>query len=155
PGDLVLLMALGRSYPVNQRDGAEERLRWYQAAVAVAPANSGAHLNLGLALRDTGNLDGAMAEFREAIRLDPKYAMPHNNLAIVLRARGTLNGAMAESREAIRLDPKYAMPHNNLRRTEPMAKLLPRLPDVLAEREKPQSPMDACDFARLCGLAFQ
>ncbi len=40
PGDLTLLMALGSTYPINQREGADERLRWYQAAVAVAPANS-------------------------------------------------------------------------------------------------------------------
>ena len=36
-GDLGLLMTLGGTYPINQADGANERLRWYQAAAAAAP----------------------------------------------------------------------------------------------------------------------
>ena len=50
PGDLGLLMTLGNTYPINQQDGANERLRWFQAAVAAAPANVVAHMSLGVAL---------------------------------------------------------------------------------------------------------
>jgi tetratricopeptide (TPR) repeat protein len=114
PGELGLLMALGGSYPLNQREGAEERARWGQAAVAVAPTNCNAHSNLGIALKDKGNLDGAIVEFREAIRLDPKYGWAHNNLGAALIDKGDPDGAIVEFREAIRLDPKVALPHSNL-----------------------------------------
>jgi tetratricopeptide (TPR) repeat protein len=114
PGDLGLLMTLGKSYPLNQREGAEERVRWFQAAVAAVPLNGAAHNNLGLALRDKGDLDGAIAEYREAIRLDPKYAAPHNNLCDPLWKKGDLDRAIAECQEAIRLDPKSGAPHYNL-----------------------------------------
>lgn len=110
-------MALGESYPV----GEYEQVRWFQAAVAVAPANSLAHMNLGIALGARTDLDGAVAEFREALRLDPKYAAALDGLSFF----------------------------------EPIAKLLHRLPDVLAGREKPQSPAEACDFALLCAQPFQ
>jgi tetratricopeptide (TPR) repeat protein len=114
PGELGLLMALGGSYPLNQREGAEERARWLQAAVAVAPTNCNAHSNLGIALKDKGDLDGAIVESQEAIRLDPKAAWPYNNLGFGLFNKGDLDGAIVEYREAIRLDPKHAMAHHNL-----------------------------------------
>src|SRR5262249_6473512 len=33
PGDLGLLMALAGTYPINQKEGSEERVRWLQVAV--------------------------------------------------------------------------------------------------------------------------
>ncbi len=77
-GDLGLLMTLGGTYPIQQEDGANERLRWFQAAVAAAPANAAAHNNLGIALKDKGQLDEAIACYKKAIELDPKFASrPH------------------------------------------------------------------------------
>src|SRR5262249_10759665 len=74
-GDVGLLMALGGSYPFVQREGAGERVRWFQAALAAHPENLAARLNLGLALSDNGNADAAMACYREVIRRDPKFAL--------------------------------------------------------------------------------
>jgi hypothetical protein len=34
PGNLTLLMELGNSYPANRPEGAVERMRWFQAALA-------------------------------------------------------------------------------------------------------------------------
>jgi Flp pilus assembly protein TadD len=114
PGDLRLLMGLGSTYPINQRAGAEERVRWFQAAVAAYPRNVAAHIGLGVALRDQGDIGGAVAAFQEAIRLNPKFAPAHNNLGTALRDKGDRAGAVAAFQEAIRLDPTYARPHFNL-----------------------------------------
>ena len=73
-GDLDLLMTLGGTYPTQQEHMANERLRWFQAAVAAAPANAVARINLGIGLRDKGQLDEAIACFKRAIELDPKYS---------------------------------------------------------------------------------
>jgi eukaryotic-like serine/threonine-protein kinase len=114
PGDLGLLMGMGFTYPLNQRDGADERARWFQAAVAVAPGDPVPHVNLGNALFDRTDLGGAEREYREVIRLDTNYAIAHDNLGNVLERRGDLGGAEREHREAIRLDPNYARAHDNL-----------------------------------------
>jgi eukaryotic-like serine/threonine-protein kinase len=114
-GHLHLLMALGGTYPINQKDGADEPLRWYQAAVAAAPANAAAHTNLGLALEDKGQLDDAIASYEKAIELDPRYAAPHNNLGVLLcDDKRDYDGAIACCRRAIELDPKDAYAHGNL-----------------------------------------
>jgi tetratricopeptide (TPR) repeat protein len=69
---------------------------------------------LGIALSDKQDLDGAIAEYRQAIALNPKYVTAHNNLGLALKAKGDLDGAIAEYRQAIALDRKFASAHNNL-----------------------------------------
>jgi tetratricopeptide (TPR) repeat protein len=114
PGNLPLLLTLGGTYPINQRAGADERLRWYQAAVAADPRSISAHNGLGVALINKGDTDGAIAEYKEAIRLDPTFSNGHNNLGIALGAEGNLEGAIAEHKEAIRLDPANSFAHHSL-----------------------------------------
>jgi tetratricopeptide (TPR) repeat protein len=114
PGNLGLLMTLGHSYPINQQESADARLRWFQAAVAVAPANVAAYFNLGNALRDKGQVDEAIACYRRTIALDPKFAHAHTNLGAALRDKGQLEEAIACYRQAIALDPKHALAHFNL-----------------------------------------
>ena len=114
PGDLTLLMTLGVSYPIDQREGAEERVRWFQAAVAAHPRNAAAHNNLGLALDSKGDVDGAVACYREALKHDPKFAFAHSNLGLALASKGDVGGAVIALREAIKLDPKSAAVHSNL-----------------------------------------
>jgi tetratricopeptide (TPR) repeat protein len=114
PGAVGLLMTLGNTYPWNRKEGAEERVRWFQAAVAADPSKAAAHTNLGLVLYHRKDLAGAEAAYREALRLDPQYATAHNGLGNVLRERKNLAGAEAACREALRLDPQDAWAHNNL-----------------------------------------
>ena len=59
-----------------------------------------AHNNLGVALRDQGKLEEAVAEFRTAIRLNPDYAEAHYNLGFALHSQGKLEEAVAEYRKA-------------------------------------------------------
>jgi tetratricopeptide (TPR) repeat protein len=114
PSDFVLLMELGSSYPDDQREGASERVRWWQAAVALRPANPAARHHLAFALHDNGDLDEAIAACREDIKADPKYAPPHYSLARFLHDQGNVKGAMAEYKKAIELDPTIAFAHTNL-----------------------------------------
>ncbi len=114
PGDLGLLMALGLPSTNRFREEVEESLRWYQAAVGVAPKSSIAHANLGAALHHKGEVEEAIACHRTAIALDPKYALPHSNLGAALRAKGQLEEAIACYRTAIAIDKKFARAHANL-----------------------------------------
>jgi tetratricopeptide (TPR) repeat protein len=73
-----------------------------------------AHYNLGNALKDKGDLGGAIACYKKALELDPKYAPAHNNLGIALGNKGDLDGAFACFKKALELDPKLAQAHYNL-----------------------------------------
>jgi superkiller protein 3 len=115
PGDLGLLMTLSGTYRFYQRDGADERARWGQAAVATAPDNYAAYMNLGVALGDRGDADGAIACFRKAIELNPKLIEAHGNLGAVLcDVKRDYDGAIASFRKVIEVKPTDALAYANL-----------------------------------------
>jgi serine/threonine protein kinase/Flp pilus assembly protein TadD len=114
PGDFGLLMTLGNTYPRNQEDGANERLRWYQAVVAAAPGNAAGHTELGVALLDKMDLAGAEAALRKGSELAPESAVALNNLGTALFREGQVDNALACFKKAIELDPMVAIAHSNL-----------------------------------------
>jgi tetratricopeptide (TPR) repeat protein len=82
--------------------------------VALRPDAAAAHNNLGIALRDKKDLEGAIAAYKKAIELDPKLALAHNNLGAALRDKKDLEGAVAEYKKAIEINPTYTDAHFNL-----------------------------------------
>ena len=101
-------------------------LTWRQAAVytdlvtlytTTLEKNPGcwmAHYNLGIALRDRGETDKAIAHYGEAIALRPDYAEAHYNLARLLVARGDLDDAIVHYQKVLLINPADAEAHNNL-----------------------------------------
>jgi tetratricopeptide (TPR) repeat protein len=114
PADFWINQNLGRALQQGKPPQLDEAIRFLTVAVALRPGSPGAHLNLGVALKDRGRLAEAVACFREALRLDPKDAKAHNNLGNALAAKGELDGAIRCYQQAIRLDPKFAQAHTNL-----------------------------------------
>jgi tetratricopeptide (TPR) repeat protein len=103
---------------MGQEDRATEALDRaigaYREAIRLQLDTAFAHNNLGLALRDKGDPEGAIREFRAAVQLQPGDAKAHNNLGTALRDDGDVAGALREFREAVRLQPGDAKAHNNL-----------------------------------------
>jgi tetratricopeptide (TPR) repeat protein len=112
--NLGLLTTLGATWDINRKETANERLRWYQAAIAAAPSNSSAHNNLGIALKDLGRTDEAIACYHKALALNPNLTMAHTNLGIALRAQGKVDEAIACFHKAIALNPNVPQAHNSL-----------------------------------------
>jgi serine/threonine protein kinase/tetratricopeptide (TPR) repeat protein len=92
----------------------KEAIPFLMVAVALRPQSPGAHINLGKALDDNGDVDGAIAEYREAIRVKSDSAQAHTNLGCALEAKGDVDGAIAAHRKAIRLEPNLAKAYVNL-----------------------------------------
>ena len=59
----------------------------------------------GMAYTDKGDLDQAIADFKEAIRLAPKIVYPYNNLGYVYQKQGNIDDAVRVFSDAIRIDP--------------------------------------------------
>jgi len=72
------------------------------------PWNPRAHNNLGNALLRAGDLDGAFAQYAEAIRLEPDYAEAHYNLGNAFLRKGRPTDAAASYAAALRIDPELA-----------------------------------------------
>ncbi len=114
PNDFDTLMQLGMTYEENRPDTANDRVRCFQAAVALRPGHATARLNLGMSLHGRQDAAGALAEYAEALRIKPDYPAAYTARGITLLARRDHVAAAAAFDEAIRLDPTDSRTHNNL-----------------------------------------
>jgi Tfp pilus assembly protein PilF len=101
----------------------ENQLRYWRdsqtlfaRALAVTKDNDVAHTNLGVAFEQQGQLDEALAEYREAAKIAPERYQVHNNLGGLLDKMGKPDEARAEYREAVRLEPELPALHDGLGR---------------------------------------
>jgi len=83
--------------PTSSRQPARNGLK--------APANL--LVNLGLALKRSGNLPEAIIVYRKALEMDPNSAMAHNNLGKVLQESGNTLTALEEYRIALAIRPDF------------------------------------------------
>ena len=96
------------------RAQGKEALQAYQRAVELMPNDAEAHSNLGVTLKELGQLDNAVASYRRALELNPDYAEAHSNLGNALTALGQPDKAVASYRRALEIKPEYAEAHFNL-----------------------------------------
>jgi tetratricopeptide (TPR) repeat protein len=86
----------------------------YAATLTKNPGCWMAHYNLGIALSDQGDPEGAIAHYRQAIELRPSYAEAHYNLGRLLVQKGQVDEALTHYQEALEINPADAEAHNNL-----------------------------------------
>lgn len=70
--------------------------------------------NAGNILCAKGNMDGALAAYREAIRLGPDFAHAHANLSVTLLRMAHLEESIAVGRRAMELTPADPLAHSNV-----------------------------------------
>jgi tetratricopeptide (TPR) repeat protein len=85
---------------------------WSQQSTGAAPSPAGSdaksYVEAGIADGKKGDLNGATANFTQAVQTDPNYAPAHFNLGLAYAIQNKSNDALAEYSKAIQLDPKYA-----------------------------------------------
>jgi tetratricopeptide (TPR) repeat protein len=90
-----------------QRSVAEERFTFLRIALALRPGAAMPHHSLACALLDKGDLDGAVAEFTEALRIESRYADAYHGLGAALSRKNDRKGAIAAYEAALRINPKH------------------------------------------------
>jgi tetratricopeptide (TPR) repeat protein len=86
----------------------------WEQSVARYPDNPRAHINLGAAYVNAGQLQRGADEFEAALRLDPSLPEAHNNLGVAEKLLGQPALAAVEFRAALRLSPGWIKPRQNL-----------------------------------------
>jgi lipoprotein NlpI len=59
-----------------------------------------------LARQTKGDLDGAVADYTQALSLDPKIALAYYDRGLIRAQQGDFDGAIADTSQALYLDPK-------------------------------------------------
>lgn len=109
----VVLLGLGGSTRRQVQLWHDSKRLW-QYAVEVSPQSAIARYNLGVALEEHGDSDGAIDSYRTALRYNSDYWEAHLNLARALANRGEAGEAIAHYRRVLALKPGIAEVHTNL-----------------------------------------
>src|SRR5665647_401158 len=87
--------------------------RLINAASTSAEDRAAAYNNRGIAWKDKGDVNRAIADYSESIRLNPMSSDAYHNRGGLLSDKKEYDRAIADFNEAIKLDPKYAPSFNN------------------------------------------
>jgi tetratricopeptide (TPR) repeat protein len=114
--ELLAGMGAGLEQSAKEKNGraAESAVARCQAVVDSDPRSADARVDLGLALIQAGQLEGARKQFEEALRLAPKHFAGCFNLAGLYQIQGELEQAERFYRRALELDPANLEAHRRL-----------------------------------------
>ena len=91
-----------------------QAIECYREVLELTPNWIEAHINLGVALYQSGQVEEARASFQNAVQLDPLNGISRYNLGCVLEEQGELDAAVEHLRRAARAMPAHADVHFNL-----------------------------------------
>ncbi|MGH9883293.1 MAG: tetratricopeptide repeat protein, partial [Pyrinomonadaceae bacterium] len=77
----------------------------FRKAIAAQPNSVPAHVNLGAALTQTGDLKGAAEQFEKTLRIDPANTSAHYNLAVLLANENKHEQAIVHLQVLSRINP--------------------------------------------------
>ena len=105
PEDFWINYLLGQYWIKAQPARPQLAAGYFRAAIAVRPSSDQGYRMLGNALRDTGDVDGAIVAFRRAIALNPNSPTA-TDFARVLAPRDGLNEARDAWEKRLEYDPR-------------------------------------------------
>lgn len=86
----------------------------YETTLARNPASWVAHLNLGTALAEAGQVEESLPHLQRALELKPRFPETLNSLGNVLNRLGRSHEALPLLEQAVRIQPRFAEAHNTL-----------------------------------------
>ena len=86
----------------------------WSATLAGNPQCSIAHLNLGLALAQRGDVERAESHYEKAIEIDPDFAEAYENLGVLELRTGNLDQAQEHLQRFLELYPGFSDAYGNL-----------------------------------------
>ena len=112
PGiSLEYLVSADRKFQRGDTDAAIEE---YSVAAAIAPDDDQALLRLGVAARQTRDIELAVNTFKKLVRLYPGHAGGHYLLGLTFLETGRLEDAVRHNLMAIHSNPGFTRAYSNL-----------------------------------------
>jgi tetratricopeptide (TPR) repeat protein len=92
----------------HHTEGYKTAIPLHEQAIAAEPRFSLAWINKGIALKNLGKLDEAIACYDHVIqKIDPEYKKAWHNKGVALKEKGKLDAAIQCFDRALELDPDY------------------------------------------------
>jgi tetratricopeptide (TPR) repeat protein len=105
---------------VNLKNSLERQKKLEDASLkdgappAMDARSADGRMRLGMAALQTGNPDGAVAHFEEALKINPRFIEAHLSLGLIMAKKQNLDRAIHHFQEALKIKPDMAEAHNSL-----------------------------------------
>jgi len=110
---VIIILSLGTAAYVRNRVWQNDITLWSDV-LSKSSQSHRAHVNLGRALEEKGQLNEASEYYLAALRINPTYPVTHYNLGGVLEKQGRTDEAIDHYSEALSIHPRYAKAHTSL-----------------------------------------
>jgi tetratricopeptide (TPR) repeat protein len=104
-GCLGIWVVWGASRLITRVQDWQQPLALYRNSLEATPRSASLQENLGVALRDSGDQDGALAAFEKAVRLKPDYAGAITAIANIYAGQGKPQLAIGEYTRSLSFSP--------------------------------------------------
>jgi tetratricopeptide (TPR) repeat protein len=112
PNSLILCNISGASNAgLMQFDDAIES---YKKALEIKPDYPEAYYNMGIALKNQGNLDAAIDNYKKALDLKPNYVEAYFNMGNLLKDKGDFEAAIDSYKKALEIKSDYPEAYYNM-----------------------------------------
>jgi tetratricopeptide (TPR) repeat protein len=103
-------------FPVREikAECAELQASKIRQHLALNPDSASGYYNLGVALEQMGDTEGAVEALQTAISLNPFYVNAHNSLGVIMARGGRFEEAVAHFSEVLQIKPGDAVAQKNL-----------------------------------------
>lgn len=107
PSDVRPLLRLSKLLS-NHPSRRAEAVELARKAVSIEPSSPGAHLALGLRLKESGEIDASITELKRTLSLAPTWAAARTALADNYRSQGKMSEAEEQYRTIVEDHPRSA-----------------------------------------------
>jgi tetratricopeptide (TPR) repeat protein len=103
-----------RAVRLLEKEKYDRGIALLEEVVEAAPHLTTAHIDLGIAYRQTGDLESAEASLERALELNPRHPVAHNELGIVYRRTGRFSEARESYEAALEVYPDFHFARRNV-----------------------------------------
>ena len=85
----------------------DEAIKSYKKALVIKPGYAEAYFNMGIALRNKGDIEAAIDSYKKALEIKPDYFEVYFNMGNIFKEKGDIEAAIDSYKKALEIKPDY------------------------------------------------
>ena len=111
---MILVAAVFALWTYDRNTVWQDEVALWKDCIKKSPGKDRPYYNLGLALEKSGQSEGAIQSYLQAVRINPNHFQAYNNLGVAHAEKAMLEQAVEYYSISLRINPVFDRAHHNL-----------------------------------------